>query len=188
MKRTHDALRLDVAAFIADAAQLSGDWPGASLQRLADLQAAPQDTPLAAVAWQALGQRLPVAAGDAELWLHLHASAQVWLTCQRCLQPFTVPLDIDQRLRFVRGEAQAEALDAEIEEDVLALSKSLDLRDLVEDELLLALPIVPRHDACPQPLPVPLGEAPAPEDVPERENPFAALQRLKSTTPGGAGG
>lgn len=188
MKRPHDALRLDVAAFIADAAPLSGQWPGASLQRLAELQAAPQDTPLAAVDWQAQGQRVAVPAGDAELWLHLQARAPVWLTCQRCLQPFTVPLDIDQRLRFVRSEAQAEALDAEIEEDVLALSKSLDLRELVEDELLLALPIVPRHGVCPQPLPVPLGEAPAPDDVPERENPFAALQRLKSSTPGGAGG
>jgi len=188
MKRPHDALRLDVSAFIADAAQLAGSWPGASLQRLAELQTPPQDTALSAADWQAQGQRVAVAGGDAELWLHLQARAPVWLTCQRCLQPFSVPLDIDQRLRFVRGEAQAEALDAEIEEDVLALSKSLDLRELVEDELLLALPIVPRHDLCPQPLPVPLAEASAPDDVPERENPFAALQRLKSSTPHGKGG
>ncbi len=188
MKRPHDALRLDVSAFIAESAQLSGQWPGDSLQRLAELQAPPQDTALAAVDWQAQGRRVPVTAGDAELWLHLQAQAPVWLTCQRCLQPLSVPLAIDQRLRFVRGEAQAEALDAELEDDVLALSKSLDLRELVEDELLLALPIVPRHGVCPQPLPVPLGDAPAPDDVPERENPFAALQRLKSSTPDAAGG
>ncbi len=188
MKRPHDALRLDVSAFIAEAAQLSGHWPGASLQRLAELQAPPQDTPLADVDWQAQGRLVPVTAGNAELWLHLQAKVPVWLTCQRCLQPFTAPLAIDQRLRFVRGEAQAEALDAELEDDVLALSKSLDLRELVEDELLLALPIVPRHGVCPQPLPVPLGEALAPDDVPERENPFAALQGLKSSTPDGAGG
>ena len=79
----------------------------------------------------------------------------------------------------MRGEAAAEALDAEIEDDVLALSKSLDLRELVEDELLLALPIVPRHDVCPQPLPLPVDSAPAPEDPTERPHPFAALQRLK---------
>ena len=187
MKRPHDALRLDVSAFIAEAAQLAGHWPGASLDRLADLQSPPQDTPLHGVEWRASGSRLPVTGGEAELWLHLQARVPVWLTCQRCLQPFTVPLEIDRRLRFVRGEAAAEALDAEIEDDVLALSKSLNLRELVEDELLLALPIVPRHDVCPQPLPVPLGEAPAPDDEPERENPFAALQRLKSSTPGNAG-
>ena len=188
MKRPHDALRLDVSAFIADAAQLSGQWPGASLQRLADLQSPPQDTPLHAIDWQAGGSRVPVTGGESELWLHLQARVPVWLTCQRCLQPFTEPLEVDRRLRFVRGEAAAEALDAEIEDDVLALSKSLDLRELVEDELLLALPIVPRHGVCPQPLPVPLGESPASDAEPERENPFAALQRLKSSTPGGAGG
>lgn len=188
MKRPHDALRLDVSAFIAEAAQLSGQWSGASLDRLADLQTPPQDTPLQDIHWQASGSRVPVAGGEAELWLHLQARGGVWLTCQRCLQPFTEALAIDRRLRFVRGEAAAEALDAEIEDDVLALSKSLDLRELVEDELLLALPIVPRHDVCPQPLPVPLGESPAPDDVPERENPFAALQRLKSSTPGRSGG
>jgi uncharacterized protein len=99
-----------------------------------------------------------------------------------------VPLAIDQRLRFVRGEAQAEALDAEIEEDVLALSKSLDLRELVEDELLLALPIVPRHGVCPQPLPLLQGDAAPPDEVPERENPFAALQGLKLSTPDSGGG
>ena len=89
----------------------------------------------------------------------------------------------------MRGEAAAEALDAEIEDDVLALSKSLDLRELVEDELLLDT----AHRAAPRRLPAAAAGAagtkrPAPEDVPERENPFAALQRLKSSTPGGAGG
>ncbi len=186
MKRPHDALRLDVSAFIADAAPLAGNWSGASLQRLGELQTPPQDTGLADVAWQARGERLAVTGGEAELWLALQAQVPAWLTCQRCLQPFRVPLEIDRRIRFVHGEARAEALDAEIEDDVLALSKSLDLRELVEDELLLAMPIVPRHKVCPQPLPVPLGSAPAPEDVPEREHPFAALQRLKSTPDGSA--
>ncbi len=180
MKRPHDVLRLDVAAFIAGAEPLAGTWPGASLERLADLQTPPQDTPLPDVPWQARGERVAVTGSEAQLWLGLQAQAAVWLTCQRCLQPFTVPLHIDQRIRFVRGEAEAEALDAEIEDDVLALSKSLDLRALVEDELLLALPIVPRHDSCPQPLPVPLGADAMPEDVPERPHPFAALQRLKT--------
>ena len=90
----------------------------------------------------------------------------------------------DKRVRFVRGEAQAEALDNEIEDDVLALPRALDLRELVEDELLLALPIVPRHDGdCPQPLPVPSDDLPAASaDEPDggRPNPFAVLQSLKT--------
>lgn len=186
MKRPHDALRLDVQAFITDGQALAGCWPGAGLVRLAELQSPPQDAGLADVDWQVSGHRLPVAGSEAELWLQLQADTRVWLTCQRCLQPFAEPLAVDRRIRFVRGEAAAEALDAEIEDDVLALSKSLDLRELVEDELLLALPIVPRHDACPQPLPLPADSASPPEDVPDRPHPFAALQRLKS--PPGSGG
>ena len=153
----HDPLRLDVAAFAADAGQLEGSWPGSSLARLADLQVPPQDIGRAPVAWQVRGERRPKPAGEAELWLTLSAQTPVWLTCQRCLQPMALDLALQRRLRFVHGEAQAAALDADSDDDVLALSRWLDLRELVEDELLLGLPLVPRHDACPQPLPVPIG-------------------------------
>ena len=64
---------------------------------------------------------------------------------------------------------------------VLALTPALDLADLIEDELLLALPLVPRHDVCPAPLPVPDNA-----DVPEEDepvNPFAALAALKTKPP-----
>lgn len=175
----HDALRLDVAAFAAAAGQLSGQWPGESLTRLAEMQVPPQDQPMPVVHWQVQGQRMAVAGGEAELWLQLKADTSVWLTCQRCLQPFEVPLTIDRRIRFVRGESQAEALDAESDDDVLALARSTNARELLEDELLLALPLVPRHEVCPQPLPMAVG-ADVPEDEPARPNPFAALQALKS--------
>ena len=196
----HDPLRLDMAAFAADGSVLSGTWPGASLSRLAELQTAPQDSELPAVAWQAQGERRVVAVGEPELWLTLQAQAPVWLTCQRCLQPMSAPLALDRRLRFVQGEAQAEALDAESDDDVLALSRWMSLRELVEDELLLGLPLVPRHGVCPQPLPVPVrleadssaenGDAlvvgihaqqpaPADADLPAKPNPFAVLAALK---------
>jgi uncharacterized protein len=62
---------------------------------------------------------------------------------------------------------------------VLALPRTLDLRELVEDELLLALPLVPRHDTCPVPLNLTVD--PVETDAPaERKNPFAALQALKT--------
>lgn len=183
MKRQHDPLRLDVAAFIQDGATLAGDWPGASLTRLAESQTPPQDVALQAVAWQVRGERVAVPGGEAELWLALQARTSAWLTCQRCLQPVEVPLALDRRLRFVRGEAAAEALDAEIEDDVLALTRSLDLRELAEDELLLALPLVPRHAVCPQPLPMAAEADTLDGEVPEKPNPFAVLQSLKK--PGG---
>ena len=152
----HDPLRLDVAAFAADGGTIEGDWPGPSLERLADLQVPPQDVGQADVHWRAQGERRTKAGSEAELWLTLSVQAPVWLTCQRCLQPMAVDLALDRRLRFVHGESQAEALDAESDDDVLALPRWLDLRELVEDELLLGLPLVPRHETCPQPLPVPI--------------------------------
>ena len=185
MKREHDALRLDVAAFAADGAGLSGRWPGAELGRLAESQSPPQDLALPEVVWQAQGERHPVTGSEAELWLTLQLESKVWLTCQRCLQPMQQPLTLHRRLRFVRGEAEAEALDADNEDDVLALSRSLDLRDLAEDELLLALPLVPRHQVCPQPLPMAIEADPQAVDVAERPNPFAALQALKRGPSGG---
>ena len=82
-----------------------------------------------------------------------------------------------RRIFFVEGEEAAAALDAETEDDVLALTPTLDLLALVEDELLLALPLVPRHEVCLQPLPRALvDDDPA---VASADNPFAALAALK---------
>lgn len=177
--RVTDPLRLDVLAFASDGDELAGEWPGADLERLAEGQTLPQDALPSAVRWRLQGQRLPVAGGEAEIWLHVQAGTRVWLTCQRCMQPYELDLAVDRRLRFVRDEAQAETLDAESEDDVLALPRWLDARELVEDEMLLALPLVPRHELCPQPLPM-SAEVSADEAVPDPPNPFAVLQSLKS--------
>lgn len=189
--RPFDPLRLDVAAFAADAAELAGQWSLADLARLAASQTSPQDALPTAVAWQVRGERRPVAGGEAELWLHLGARCRIWLACQRCLQPFEEGLAVDTAVRFVRDEAEAEALDAELEEDVLALPRWLDCRALIEDELLLALPLVPRHERCPSPLPMAadagLDVAEDAEAAAQRPNPFAVLQALKTGKQGKSG-
>lgn len=168
-----DPRRLDVARFAAAGGQLAGTWRGGELMRLAQSQALPQDQAAADVAWRCAGERRRVAGGHDQTWLHLVAATEVWLTCQRCLQPLREALAVDRWLRFVPSEAEAETLDAESEEDVLALSRSLDLRELVEDELLLALPLVPRHASCSPPA-QPAAAAPAARQA------FAALAPLKS--------
>jgi len=91
------------------------------------------------------------------------------------------PLAVERSFRFVRSEAEAEAEDIDSEEDVLVISRALDLRKLVEDELILALPLVPRHAVCPQPLPLPQEPLPEPEEP--APNPFAALAVLKRGKP-----
>lgn len=164
-----DPHRLDVAAFARAGAQLQGQWPLAQFARLLVDAAAP--TPGAAeVAWAARGEQRPVPGHPPQVWLQLQARAELVLACQRCLQPLPVPLAVDRALRFVEGEAEAERLDADSDDDVLALDHALDLQALIEDELILALPLVPRHAACE--LPAPAGDAPP-------EHPFAALQALR---------
>ena len=118
--------------------------------------------------------------GENQVRLHIRASAELPLECQRCLKPVNVPVQIDRRFLFVHGEETAAQLDTDSEDDVLALTRALDLRELIEDELLLALPIVPRHEICPKPLVAIVGA----EDLPdEKPHPFAALAALKRRDP-----
>jgi uncharacterized protein len=174
--RPVDPRALNVSAFCADTQTLSGECPLAAMARLGEGLFGAAEAQ-AKVAWSAHGTLQPVAAGDAEVWLHLRALASVPLQCQRCLQQVQQDLAVDRRFRFVRTEEEAERLDEVSEDDVLVLGARLDLLDLLEDELILALPIVPRHDGpCPAPLPMSvddLEEAPAP-------NPFAALAALRA--------
>jgi uncharacterized protein len=101
------------------------------------------------------------------------------LQCQRCLQALQQPLVLERRFRFVASEDEAERLDADSDDDHLVLEPRLDLRSLVEDELILELPLVPRHEGpCPQPLPQPEPEPAEPPDE-ARPNPFAALAALR---------
>ncbi len=175
--RDFDPLRLEVQAFAKEGGRLDGRWPLLQLVRLADsaLDADAADRYASEVAWSAQGEQRPAPGGEPQTWLHVRAATAVSLECQRCLKPMTVSVQVERSFLFVHGEDAAAELDADSEDDVLALTRSLDLRELVEDELLLALPIVPRHDICPEPLPVrandPLAE--------EKPNPFAALAALK---------
>jgi uncharacterized protein len=178
MKRALDPLRLDVAAFAKAGGRLEGTWPLAELPRLAASGHEDMASAAAAVAavWQATGEERARRGGAPDVWLHVEASATLALVCQRCLGPVATTLDARRSFLFVDGEERAAELDAEMDDDVLALPRHLDLRSLVEDELLLALPLVPRHAVCPQPLPHRNDDSPAEE---ERPNPFAALRTLR---------
>ena len=173
--REFDPQRLDVAAMAEQGANLAGTWPLAALPRLAaSAHARSAPGPHDEVAWSVRGERRARSGAPAEIWLHLQLRTRIALECQRCLAPVETALEVARALRFVAGEDQAAALDAESEEDVLALTRSLDLRELAEDELLLALPLVPRHADCPLPLPS------EPRAATQRqESPFAVLKALK---------
>jgi len=174
--RPFDPQRLDVAAFAGEGAQLEGRLPLRALDRLTDAahsDARPAESD--AAEWNARGESRPVRGAAPRSWLHLRASARLLLVCQRCLGPVDAHLDVQRSFLFVRGEDMAAQLDTDSEDDVLALTRAFDLHALVEDELLLALPLVPRHEVCPEPLPMDRDEVPLEEPA----HPFAALSALK---------
>lgn len=177
MKREFTPARLDVAAFAEAGARLSGRQPLALYARLA--AEAVEVADLGDVAWEAVGEQRQDAAGRAEPWLHLCAEAALPLICQRCLTPVRTQLMVDRWFRFAPDEDAAAALDEELEEDVLVLSREFDLPGLVEDELLMALPITPRHEACPQDVPLSVADPDFETAEKERANPFAALAKLR---------
>jgi len=78
--------------------------------------------------------------GDPEL--HLRLAARLMLECQRTLQPFEWPVVVDSRLGLLAREEDAAALPERCE-PLLLEHGTLQPRKVIEDELLLALPLVP---------------------------------------------
>lgn len=207
--RLSDPQRLDVAAFAKARASLEGVTPLSNMPRLWESLVKPPSSTSAFtseaaarasgqvgdqvddhVTWQLHGQWKEAAARPAEIRLSLQVQARLWLTCQRCLQPVAHDISLNPVLRFVEGEEEAARLDDEAgdEEDVLALPRSLNVSELMEDELILALPLVPLHPVCPEPLTylessetqastyIEADDSAATVDKP---NPFAVLAQLK---------
>lgn len=131
-----------------------------------------------ALNWSARFEAQADQAGQPQVWLHLHVAVSLPLTCQRCLGGVDVPVQVDRSFRFVETEAQAELEDDESSEDVLVSSREFDLRGLIEDEVLMDLPVVPRHDDCPVAIKLEAADVDF-EDAPVKPNPFAVLAGLK---------
>ena len=105
------------------------------------------------------------------------------LRCERCNASLPFMLEREVPFRFVGDEQELNALpieDNEIEEVVG--SPAMDLLAWVEDEAILSLPLVPRHDDCA----VPFADEEAASSG--RPNPFAALAKLKRGDDDGSAG
>lgn len=186
--RTWAPRKLDIGAFIESGESLSGETAATDLARLAEGLAPDMDlTTLPAVRWHAEGRTVPQRVGEPQRWLDLHAEGQLAWECQRCLHAVTLPVAITRSIRFVADEAAAAELDADSDDDVLAVSRAFDLLELVEDELIMASPIVPRHERCPTDVErlmrsdevAPEGSDEESAQPEERKNPFAVLAQLK---------
>ena len=119
-------------------------------------------------------------------WLDGHVEASVSMECQRCLNAVEIELASDFHLALVDDESLIERLDEDADFIVLGESEATtkgdydapataDLLALIEDELLLLLPLSPKHDACEHKHQPAVQEAAAEK----RDNPFDVLAGLK---------
>ncbi len=176
MKPTLNLRKLPILKFAKSESRLDGAEPLSHFDRLQDFQ---QGEILdAQVQFHAHGEMRAAAEGGSAPWLQLSADTRLTLVCQRCLAPVEQEVTFAREFRFVASEAQAELEDEESEEDVLALSAEFDLLELVEDELLMALPASPKHALCPQAVKLQVADVDF-QDTQDKPNPFAALVGLK---------
>lgn len=158
---------LDAVGLARSGTSVEREFPVAGFTRLLDRLAEPTGRVNARAEFRLAGP-WPAA--------HLAVDAEVVLTCQRCLGPVRRTLASDSQLVFAaEGTPELppghEAIDGD--------PHRLDLAALVEDELLLALPIIPQHEAgeaCA--LPAGEGESPDAAATAEMRRPFAGLKDL----------
>jgi uncharacterized protein len=84
--------------------------------------------------------------------LTLSVAGTVQLVCQRCLAPFGYELDSSTMLVLGKDDEEADEMEEVLDDDsidVIVGSTTCDIRDLLEDEALLALPQAPKHEVCP---------------------------------------
>lgn len=145
-----------------------GRVPLRSLERLADLLAEPEGEAMFSLEFDR--DTFGIA------YVGLVVTAELPLLCQRTLERFMLPVRIEHRVGLIRDESEEAGLPPGYEPLLMSESGELRPLDLVEDELILAIPVVPvlpgseavEHEWS--------GGAAA---EPDRTNPFAALAALK---------
>lgn len=156
---------LDALGLARSAARIEREFEIAGFARLSDRLAEPSGRAKARAGFGLEGS-WPV--------VQLAVEADVALVCQRCLRPMGRKIESESRLVFAE-EGVPEL--PEGYEPVGGDPRKLDLAALVEDELLLALPIIPQHgegEACD----LPRGGADEEAAAGEMRRPFAGLKDL----------
>jgi len=154
---------IDSLEFARERRRLAGESPVSSMSRLADMLADDGGT----LSWVVSGE----CAADHKLFLVVEVAGELQLKCQRCLGALTHGLEIRSVLQLVpRGAVWP---DEDLEDDrvdPIEASDDQPVLTLVEDEVLLALPLAPRHPSC---------MLPRYDDGSAVASPFATLAKLK---------
>lgn len=162
---------VDIFALCADQQALSGRLPLALLTRFAT-EVTELDGDIGFVVSGLVNEE-----GHAVVRVQAQGSAP--MLCQRCAEPLVHLIDVDNSLQVVRSEAELDDEEAELAAvqagtaglEKIVGSQSFDVLGLIEDEIILALPVVVAHEVCTQSLPMSAGE---------KKSAFDVLRTLKS--------
>lgn len=156
---------IDGPEFAREARSLSGEISLAALPRLADLLLGTAGS-LRYALHGSVGRRQ-------EPLLAVSIEGSLPLLCQRCMEQMDFALDVEVLFELKQGGGDLELTQEEVDDDsrdVLPVNGDIDVLELIEDEVLLALPVAPRHVVC---------KASLQDDGVERPSPFAELAALK---------
>jgi uncharacterized protein len=125
-----------------------------------------------------------VTGGEPRLKMNLSLKGQMHLICQRCMQPCLVQIEESRQFVFLANEALADAFPMEDDAlEPLIISSQFDLLGTIEDEILLSLPLIPKHSegvcepaALGSGVDDPLNHG---ETAKKPENPFNILKNMK---------
>jgi uncharacterized protein len=125
-----------------------------------------------------------VTGGEPRLKMNLSLKGQMQLICQRCMQPCEVQIDESRQFVFLANEALADAFPMEDDAlEPLVMSSQFDLLGTIEDEILLSLPLIPKHpEGMCEPAALgsgaddPLNQG---ETAKKPDNPFNILKNMK---------
>jgi uncharacterized protein len=153
---------IDGFEFASAGAIQQGVWPLSDFQRLRDMLASDEGE----VGYRVQGTRDE----QGRPALHLRVEGTLQLRCQRCLEPLPFEVRVEDQLVLAAtlNEIHAEPADAHAPDRILA-GREMPVRELIEDELILALPYAPRHESC---------EAGAAAQDDRGNSPFARLRGL----------
>jgi uncharacterized protein len=158
-------LVIDSLRFASQGKSLSGRRDANSLPRLRDLVS----SGVGAIEFSLQGELT----ADGRAAIRSIISGHVELTCQRCLGVLSYPIQLERQFLLYATEQEMPDLVEEADEvDALVAASDLDVLALIEDEILLALPLSPHHDHdC--------ITADRVASAPTGDNPFETLKALR---------
>jgi len=168
---TNQNFLIDNLAFAARGERLQAKLPLSDFPRLSELIASQQTkatTPVGEIEFTLEGEKNVLG----QCFLHLTLNASLVTSCQRCLAEMSLALTLNFDYLISNVDADTlEDVEAEVGDDfdIQEISQAMDVKLLVEDEVILALPIAPTHEDDCAPVTMQSGEKP---------NPFAALKGL----------